>query len=92
MPGQEGLAKGLEGGRTMPRVRQKGSRTWPLGLLLIFAAIFAVTSVVRSANAGTQTFGAVADAYVSAANRTSNFGTGPRIEVDANPVMRGFRT
>lgn len=37
-----------------------------------------------------QTFGAVADAYVSDANRTSNFGTETRLKIDASPVMRSY--
>lgn len=61
-----------------------------VGALLAFAAIVAAISGVGPANAGTQTYRTVADAYVSDANRTSNFGTETTLKVDASPLMRGY--
>lgn len=68
----------------------RARRLWLVGVVLAFAAVLAATSGVGPASAGTQTFRAVADAYVSDADRTGNFGTEARLKVDASPVMRAY--
>jgi len=63
---------------------------WLVCLLWALVVVLAVTSGVGPANAGTQTFKATADAYVSAAQQSGTFGTESRLKVDASPVMRAY--
>ena len=58
--------------------------------LLVSAVVLAVTSVVRPASAGTQIFRAVADAHVSEAEPTRNFGSAAALKIDAKPVRRAY--
>ena len=63
---------------------------WLVCLLWALVVVLAVTSGVGPANAGTQTFKATADAYVSAAQQGGTFGSESRLKVDASPVMRAY--
>jgi acid phosphatase type 7 len=72
-----------------PRPRRVRS-VWLVGLLWALVVVLAASSGVGPANAGTQTFKATADAYVSAAQSNGNFGTESRLKVDASPVLRAY--
>jgi hypothetical protein len=56
----------------------------------VLVCCLAAGSASATASAATQTFSPVADAYVSGASPTTNFGTMTTLKVDASPVVRSF--
>jgi hypothetical protein len=65
--------------------RKRGARSILLGVVALVAWLHPAP-----ASADTQSFGAVADAYVSSATPTSNYGAASKLSVDGSPTIRSY--